>query len=128
MSNNDYRVIEILDEYSILINYGAEDGATENDKIRIVSIGPEVIDPETNETLGTLDSIKSTLTIVTAYNKFSLCKKVEVATKNILANPLSQFQTTSKTTKSLNIDKSSISNKKAPDDDVIKIGDKVEII
>lgn len=128
MSEYYFRVIEILDEYSILINYGNDEGACEGDEIRIISTGPEVKDPETGETLGTLDSIKSELTIVTTYNKFSLCKKIEITTNNILTNPLSQFQTTSTQAKPLDIDKSSISNKQIPNDTVINVGDLVEIM
>ena len=128
MPSNDYRVIEILDEYSILINYGMKHGASEGDEIRVLSTGPEIIDPVTEETLGTLDFIKSTLTIATAYNKFSLCKDIESKPINALVSPFSQFQTTSKTIKPLDIDKGSMSNKKMPSDTTIKIGDKVEII
>lgn len=126
--SNDYRVIEILDEYSILINYGSDHGANEDDEIRIISTGPEVIDPITDEVLGTLDSVKAVLTIVTTYSKFSLCKKIETTTKNILISPLSQFDTVAKTIKSIKVDKGSISGKIMPDDTTIKIGDKVEIL
>lgn len=128
MPEGNFRVIEILDEYSILINYGKDDGANEDDEIRIISIGPEVIDPVTGKNLGTLDSIKSTLTIVTVYEKFSLCKKIKTTTKNILISPISQFQTTSKESRPINVDKNSISNRKSPDDKVIKVGDMVEIL
>jgi len=128
MSEDNFRVIEILDEYSILINYGRTEGASEGDRIRIISKGPEIIDPVTNEILGTLDSIKSSLTLATVYDKFSLCQKIVTTTKSILVNPLSQFQTTSKTIESINIDKSQISDKKLPGDNKIKIGDLVEIL
>jgi len=128
MYEDYYRVIEIVDEYSILINYGNNESASEGEEIRIISTGPEVKDPATGETLGTLDSIKSELTIVTTYDNFSLCKKVEKTTKNILANPLSQFQTTSIQVKPLDVDVNSISNKKAPNDKIIKVGDLVEIL
>lgn len=57
MSLVRYRVIEILNAYSILINYGFDNGAKENDMVRIISTGPEIKDPETGEVLGTLDFI-----------------------------------------------------------------------
>lgn len=128
MPNDGHRVIEILDEYSILVNYGRDHGAEEGDEIRVIATGPEVIDPVTNEVLGTLDSVKATLTIAVAYRKFSLCKKIETITKNVLISPISQFQTTTKTIKPIEVDEKSITNKKAPDDKIIKIGDKIEII
>lgn len=128
MSQYNIRVIEIIDEYSIIINYGIDDGASEGDKIRIISIGPEVIDPETEELLGTLDFIKDVLTITTAYDKFSLCKKIETTTTNVLSSPLTQFNKITKEAKSINVDKKNISNKKFSNDKIIKIGDKVEIL
>lgn len=128
MSESEFRVIEILDEYSILINYGMRDGASEDDEVRIISIGPEVIDPITKQNLGTLDSVKAVLTIVTAYNNFSLCQKITTTTKNLLLGSMSQFQTTSKEIKPLSVDTQNISKKKLPDDKTIRIGDIVEIL
>ncbi len=128
MSEDDFRVIEILDEYSILINYGRSDGADEDDKVRIKSIGPEVTDPVTKKKLGTLDSIKAILTIVYVYDEFSLCRNVVTLTKNVLVSPLSQFQTSSKENKPIDIDKKDISGKRLPDNKTIKIGDIVEIL
>ncbi len=128
MSKYDPRVIEILDEYSIIINYGRSNGASENDEVRVIAKGPEVIDPNTGDSLGTLDSIKATLSLVTVYEHFSVCKKIQFKTTNILMSPLSQFQTTTKTAKPLNINKDEMSNKKAPEDKVIKVGDIVEIL
>lgn len=128
MSEDNFRVVEILDEYSILINYGRNDGAEEDDIVRIISIGPKVTDPITKENLGTLDSIKATLTIVHVYDGFSLCKNVVTLTKNLLVSPLSQFQTELKENKPINVDKGNISNKKPPNDKTIKIGDIVEIL
>ena len=127
MSFDGFRVIEILDEFSLIINYGENDGAEEGQRIRIISVGPEVIDPFSYEILGTLDSIKAILTIETVYDNFSICKKIESKTTNILMSPLSQFQTTTREVLPLNIDKAEISLKKAPSDKVIKVGDIVEI-
>lgn len=127
MGNNYYRVIEILDELSILINYGSEDGAEKGEEVRVIAIGPEVIDPETNETLGTLDSIKAELTIETTYKNFSLCKKVVIIRENRLAIPPGLLQTERRVLRPLSVDKENISHKKFPDESIIKIGDKVEI-
>lgn len=128
MSKYYYRVVDILDNKSIIINYGKDHGAVVDRKIRIVSIGPEIIDPETNKTLGTLNSIKDVLTIVTIYDKFSICQKIETTTKSVLANPLSQFSTVTKTIETLHVDENDITNKEIPNDRVIRVGDKAEII
>ena len=128
MLDFNYRVIEILDEYSILINYGRDEGAAEDDEVRIICTGPEVIDPLTGANIGTLDFIKANLTITTAYSKFSICKKIKTTISNPLLSPLSQFQSTSKTPRPLDIDKSKISNKKIPNNTTIEIGDLVEVL
>lgn len=128
MVDDNFKVIEILDKHSVLINYGRDQAANENDKVRIISIGPAVIDPETNENLGTLNSVKAILTVVTVYDKFSLCQNIETTTTNVLTSPLSRFETKSTQVKILNVDEATISNKKIPDDTLIKIGDIVEIL
>ena len=61
MDKEYYRVIEIIDEYSILINYGSLNGASKGDEVRIIAIGPEVIDPISKSSLGTLDKVKAEL-------------------------------------------------------------------
>lgn len=128
MSLENYRVIDILNNKTILINYGYDHGAAVNDKIRILAKGPEVKDPFTNETLGSLDAIKENLSIVTTYSNFSLCQKIQTVTKSPFVNPLAGFQTTFDEIVSLNVDKESISDKKIPTDKTIRIGDLVEII
>ena len=125
---DSYRVIEIIDKYSLLINYGTEHGAKEGDKIRILFKGSVVIDPITQELLGTFDFIKDTLTIATTYERFSLCKKIESKTFNTLISPFSQFQTTSKTIEPLTIDETNVSNREVIEDNVIKVGDTIQII
>lgn len=126
MSN--YRIIEIMDEYSIIINYGRKDGAKENESVRIYAIGPEVKDPTTGTVLGTLDAIKARLSIITVYDHFSICRKVETKVSNVLMSPMSQFQTTTKMAVRLNVRKEDISSKQPPQDDEIKVGDLVKIV
>ena len=69
------KVIKILDNYSILINYGRTKGATVGENVQIVEIGPEIIDPDSGESLGTLDHIKDVLQIQEVFDEFSICNK-----------------------------------------------------
>lgn len=71
-----YEVIDIIDKFSILINYGEEQGAKKGDKTRIVVEGRGIYDTKKNF-LGTLDIIKDELEIVTVYNNFSICNKIK---------------------------------------------------
>lgn len=75
-----YEVIDIIDKFSILINYGEEQGAKKGDKTRIIIEGREIYDTRENF-LGTLDIIKDELEIVTVYNNFSICKKFKKKTR-----------------------------------------------
>jgi hypothetical protein len=128
MDKEYYRVIEIIDEYSILINYGSLNGASKGDEVRIIAIGAEVIDPISKSSLGTLDKVKAELTIVTVYDNFSVCQQIENVTKNSLLSPLAQLQITVREKKMLNVEEKDISNKVLPTDSKIRLGDYVEIL
>lgn len=123
-----YNVIKILDSQSILINYGKYHGAKIGDQLRIIVIGPEVKDPNTDSIIGTLDGVKDTLSIISVYDNFSLCKKIVKYTKNALAGPLISFNTTVEKVLDLNVDKTQISALEVPEDKIIQVGDLVEIM
>lgn len=128
MASRDYKVVEIINEYSILINYGSLNGAEKGDEIRIIAIGPEITDPITEENLGTMDLIKANMTIVTVYEKFSLCQNIKENVVNSLLNPLSQLQITKREKTSLNVDEKDITHREMPNDITIRPGDIVEIL
>lgn len=69
------KVIRILDKYSILINYGKSKGAKIGENVQILEIGPEIVDPDSGESLGTLDHIKDVLQIQEVFDEFSICGK-----------------------------------------------------
>jgi hypothetical protein len=128
MAKEFYRAIEIIDNYSLLINYGSSEGANKGDEVRVIAIGPEIIDPSTGDLLGTLDKVKAELTIATVYGHFSVCQKIESVTKNSLLNPLAQLQITVLERKPLNVEEKDITNKIPPKDSMIRPGDIVEIL
>jgi hypothetical protein len=69
-----YRVVKIVDEYLIVVNYGADDGAKVGDLLQVFKEGEEVYDPVTEERLGTLDIDKGCIKVVNTYEYMSLCK------------------------------------------------------
>ena len=72
-----FKVIKIIDEYSIVINGGLNHSVSVGDKIEIFVIGDDITDPfHDNKSLGTLDFIKETLTVTEIYREFSVCKKI----------------------------------------------------
>lgn len=83
-----YRVIKIMDSYTILINYGFSKHAQAGDRLRVFIPGEEIIDPVTNRPMGTLDKIKAVVQVITPYEHFSVCQKLSTKIIDIL-NPLS---------------------------------------
>ncbi|MCU5547625.1 hypothetical protein OCB13_09540 [Bacillus cereus] len=80
-SYTTFKVIKIIDEYSIVISGGLYEDVSIGDSIEIYLEGDEIIDPfNDNKTLGTLDFIKDTLEVTELYPKFAVCKKIVTET------------------------------------------------
>lgn len=117
-----YKVIEIISPKELLVSYGYENGAQKGDRLRILEKGdPIIID---NKNYGTYDAVKDEVTIHIAYEKFSLCKSATV----INFAPLTGLLVASTSSHSLNVDTSSLSNRKLPAITPIKVGDPVEVL
>lgn len=57
-------VVKVIDEYTIVINKGEEDGIRFNHRFLIYSLDDEpLIDPITNKSLGTLEIVKGTVKV-----------------------------------------------------------------
>lgn len=126
MEDKKYRVIRLLNEKEILINYGSKQGAKENQKVRVYELGETIIDPKTKQNLGTLDIIKDDLEIYRTYPYFSICRKLKSKISNAL-NPLTDFAITSVISENLNLEKHE-NYKKHLKKTSIKIGDSVDIL
>lgn len=51
-------VAHVIDKYKVVINRGSDQGVTVGDTYLIYAIGPDLIDPETNESLGPLEVVR----------------------------------------------------------------------
>ena len=51
------KVIKKIDDFKIVINKGAIDGITENNRFLIYRFGDELFDPDTHESLGNLELV-----------------------------------------------------------------------
>ena len=122
----DYKIIEIVNENTVLVDYGTENGAHTGDKLEIYSVGAPVKIGEIN--YGTMDEIKDVVTIVTAYPLFSICKKVIRSVYNPLS-PLSALQRTMTSLHPLNVDDKELSNRNIPTGGArVHVGDFVRVI
>jgi hypothetical protein len=125
--SKEYRVIEILNDKELIINYGLDDGAKKGNKVRIYSKGSEVIDPLNNKVLGTLDNIKDELEVFIVYDRFSVCRKVVRRQSNFL-NPLSGLDITKTEFEPINVNRTQATKKKVIIGGTIEVGDSAKLI
>lgn len=124
-----FRVIEIMNENEILIDYGYEHGASLGDRVIVYSIGDPVNDPETKEQIGTLDVIKEELKVIHVTLHFSICKKTVklpsiYSSIEAMANPLTM---TRKSVAALDVNQEQISNRKWKKGGIISLNDSVMV-
>ena len=122
-----FRVIEILDNKHILINYGLQNGAQEGSILRIFEEGEDVIDPKTNTSLGTLDFVKAEVEVVIPYDRFSLCEKIYRTQVNFL-DPVSGLMTTRRAVAKLDINNDEATGRKITGNPTISVGDLAHLI
>ena len=121
MLERSYKVIEIVNQNTLLIDYGFSNGAQKGDSLRIITTGePVIID---GKDYGTLDTVKDIVEVVIPYEKFSVCQKITRTANNPLA-PLFALQKTMTKLNPLNVDPDSISHRKIPiGNQTIQVGD-----
>lgn len=126
--NDEYRVIKIIDDKTIVINAGENDGIKSGNKFQIYAVGEHVIDPETKEDLGTLNTVKEVVSAIDVFPSMTICRHIETNYYNPFTNFVTPF-TTQKidTEKSLNVETTQITGGLSSDL-TIKIGDKVRFM
>lgn len=125
MTKSNYKVIAILDNKRIAINYGRINKASKRDVVRVIEVGPEI--SYEGENYGTMDTIKANLSIDTIYDKFSICTNRNTE-HDITKSALSSFSSNFRIYEELNVNKEQIANLKKPENSPISLGDIVEII
>ena len=55
---HDGLVAKVIDRQTVVLNKGAQDGISEGNKFVVFSLGEEVHDPKTGESLGILEEVK----------------------------------------------------------------------
>lgn len=64
MLSSEALVAKELDDYTLVINKGSKDGVENEQRFQIYSMGEEIFDPETKESLGKVEIIKGTGKVV----------------------------------------------------------------
>ena len=120
----DYKVVSILDKYSLIINYGEKDGAKLGKGVRIYEKGSPIYDGDIY--LGNLDIIKDDLEIIRTYEKFSICRHIEKVNKNPFTG--FRFERITEEVRELNVDEKDFNKLKYETKDPIRVGDLVKIL
>ena len=123
--HEDYKVIDIINKFNIIINYGSNDGAFEGQEIRISTVGDEIFDLD-GKSLGNIEIIKDELEITKVYDNFSICKKMIVNEINPF-QPITLIRKEKKAVE-LNVEEKDFSNIKYLDRSPIKKGDCIKIL
>lgn len=128
MLSNSFHVVKIIDEYTIVTNYGEESGAKKGDLLEIYVPGEQIIDPLTKEPLDTLDLIKGVVEVHSITPKMSVCKS-QTYPSNVFSPILEELGIAfvKKQSSKLNIDFNDISGGYPEGNNKIKIGDFVRI-
>ena len=120
-----FHVVEIADEYTLLINYGLKDNAKRGDVLRIYTPGDEICDPITGSVIGTLDIIKAEVKVITAYENFSICQKT-----GFNSPPLSPLAALAQkvSAEKLPVEPGEVMHRNGPEASPIHVGDPVKVI
>ena len=122
MTNKIFKIVKIINEYKVVVNAGSRDSIQEGDTFAVFKTGQEVIDPETNESLGTLDFIKAKLRAVDVFPKMCICEnrdgELDETLQAIMTPPFTKRLP-------LNVDSKDISGGFESVDKKIKVGDLV---
>lgn len=71
------RVVQVLDEYKVVINKGIDDEVEEGDNYLIFSLGDEIVDPETKENLGRLEIVRGKARVIHVQERLSTLKSTD---------------------------------------------------
>lgn len=78
-------VVKVLDEYTVVINRGREHGVSKGDYFLVYCVdSEELTDPETGESLGHLEIVRGTGSVIHVQQKISTLKSIKTDYKNIV--------------------------------------------
>ena len=125
--NKEYKVIRIIDDKTLVINAGEKNKIKIGDKFKIYVEGVELIDLETKESYGKLETTKDIVTVVDVMDKMCICKKRIYTQQNIFDTINSRVNYTKIDDEFLNVEISQIENGLS-DDLTIRINDKARLL
>jgi hypothetical protein len=70
-------VAKVIDEYTVIINKGSTDGVRDGARFLIYGLGDEILDPETNESLGNLELVRGIGSAIHVQEKMATIKSAK---------------------------------------------------
>ncbi len=71
------RVLHVTDEYTVTINKGKADEVEVGDKFLIFALGPELKDPDSDESLGRLEIVRGRAKVVHLQDRICTLRTIE---------------------------------------------------
>src|SRR5699024_13033 len=136
MENKEFKIVKILDEYNVVINAGLSHGLKQGDQFQILDKeGSDVIDPDTQEVIGTLDLIKATVEVTELQEKMCICSSRHTIKPNSLLSSTALSVGINSITDSLkfseqeklNVDLTQVTGGKRKSNKKIQLGDVVRL-
>ena len=122
MELKQFHIVKIINDSEFIINAGIGDNVV-GDKFKIVGHSiDEIIDPITNESLGSLETSKGTIEVKRVFEKMSIASSLSRFVSPFL-QPMRDFYKTERVR--LNVDLTQVSGSSSNTDDAIRIGDTV---
>ncbi|MFT8616867.1 MAG: hypothetical protein ABF723_13725 [Lentilactobacillus hilgardii] len=132
MVDKKIKIIKIIDETTFILNVGQIDGIDENTKFRIIDSNPEpIIDPDTEETIGFLETSKGTIEADQVQEKMTVARtqlhtKLNKSSLLSAMSALQPYETQYR--EELIVDETQITGGYGRSNNPIKIGDEVTIL
>lgn len=120
---SNFKIVKIISEYKVVVNAGSNCSIREDDILEVYQPGQEVTDPETGESLGTLDFVKAKLRVVDVFPRMCVCENRDTQ-KTTLIDIVQNFSPYQEKLP-LNVQTTDISGGYEEVDKKIKVGDLV---
>lgn len=131
---SNFKIAKILDEYSVIVNAGTDDGIEVGDQFQILDKkGSAVKDPDTGATIGHLDLIKGTINVSEVQEKMCICTSpnyVSIPATSLLSSirDITEALPVSSRREKLNVDLDQVTGGLRKSDAPIQVGDSVKLI
>lgn len=83
------KVAKVVDDFTIVLNAGQNDGAEVGMQFVVYQLGERILDPDTEELLGQLETVKGNVEIFHVQDRLSIAKSSRFVTRRVPTTPTS---------------------------------------